>query len=139
MLSNSYSEGLTANPGGVGTPTVGVNVTPLSGTIGVLDNGRTSNNSVDGVDPDPPMYVSSPFAADDLNPETGSVVIELDLDALGLDFLKFNWYGGGIPGDPYDETPDGGNVEDNPRAIIDFGQMTGHSRVINWQELTPVQ
>jgi len=138
VLSNSYTEGLTANPGGVGTPTIGVNVTPLSGTVGVLDNGRTSGNSEDGIDPDPPMFVSSPFAADDLNPETGSVVIELDLDALGLDFLKFNWYGQ-FPADPYDETPDGGNVEDNPRAIIDFGVMPGHNRVINWQELIPVQ
>ena len=59
--------------------------------------------------------------------------------ALNLPFLKFNWYGGDIPSGPYDETPDGGNVEDNPRAIIDFGVMPGHSRVINWQELIPVQ
>lgn len=138
VLSNSYTDGLTANPGGLGTHTIGVNVSPLTGTVGVLDNGQTSNNSVDGVDPDPPMYVSSPFAADDLSPASGSVVIELDLGALGLGFLKFNWYGNDLL-DPYDETPDIGNVEDNPRAIIDFGQFPGHSQVINWQELIPVQ
>ena len=138
VVNGSYTDGLTANPGGVGTPTLAVNVSPLSGTVGVLDNGRTSPNSENGVDPDPPMYLSSPFAADDLNPQTGSVVIELNLDALGLDFLKFNWYGDN-PADPYDETPDVGNVEDNPRAIVDFGLMPGHNRVINWQELIPVQ
>lgn len=137
VVMASYTDGLAAN-GTVGTPTVGVNVVPLSGTIGVLDNGRTSPNSEDGVDPDPPMYLSSPFEADHANPQTGSVVIELDLDALGLDFLKFNWYGDN-PADPYDETPDGGNVEDNPRAIIDFGILPGHNRVINWQEIIPVQ
>ncbi|MBT6044407.1 MAG: hypothetical protein HOH14_13040 [Gammaproteobacteria bacterium] len=138
VVTASYTEGLTADMSGVGTPTLGVNVVPLTGTIGVLDNGRTSPNSEDGIDPDPPMYLSSPFSADDVNPLTGSVVIELDLDALGLEFLKFNWYGIDST-NPYDDTPDGGNVEDNPRAIVDFGQIQGHNRIINWQELIPVQ
>jgi len=137
VVTGSYTDGLAAN-GTLGTPTVGVNVVPLTGTVGVLDNGRTSANSEDGIDPDPPMYLSSPFEADHANPQTGSVVIELDLDALGLDFLKFNWHGAN-PADPYDDTPDGGNVEDNPRAIIDFGIMPRHNRVINWQEIIPAQ
>jgi hypothetical protein len=35
----------------------------------------------------------------------------------------------------YDETPEGANYNDNPRAIIEFGSYRGHDRVINWQEI----
>ncbi|MEX2332989.1 MAG: DUF6701 domain-containing protein, partial [Pseudohongiella sp.] len=54
---------------------------------------------------------------------SGTVDVEIDLDALNLPFLQFRWPE--IDAD-YDE---------NPRAQLEFGQFRSHDRVIHWQEI----
>ena len=146
VINDSYTEGLTANPLGIGTPSpsLSINIGVQTGTLTVLENGSTSSSSAAG---DVPIYISSPFAADDNNTATGSVLLEYDLDTavdvdpgagvqnVLYDYLKFDWRN---IGELYDENPDG-STPDNPRSIIDFGVFQGHNRVINWQEilLTP--
>ncbi|MDT8427867.1 MAG: hypothetical protein RQ757_03785 [Pseudomonadales bacterium] len=59
----------------------------------------------------------------------GTVDIELDLSALGLDYLRFEWLGVG-DGDTADD-----DFDEMPRAQIEWGQFRSHDRVINWQEV----
>ena len=54
---------------------------------------------------------------------SGTVDIELDLDALGLPFLRYSW--------PHE----GNDYDDNPRARLEFGVFRNHDRLINWQEV----
>ncbi len=54
---------------------------------------------------------------------SGTVDIELDLDALSLPFLQFRW--------PHENN----DYDENPRAQIEFGQFRSHDRVIYWQEI----
>lgn len=59
----------------------------------------------------------------------GTVDIELDLTALGLDYLRFEWLGvsdGDTADDDFDEMP---------RAQIEWGQFRSHDRIIHWQEV----
>ena len=55
---------------------------------------------------------------------TGSVNIELDMSAMGLNqpWLQFDW-----------RDPSG--VDDNPQSTATFGRYRGHDRIILWQEL----
>lgn len=98
--------------------------------------GQTSRledgNDDDEDDTDRPFFTTAP-----VNEESGRVLVELDLDATSLDFLKYDWRGGAgeDPGDPYDEEPEGMDYDDNPRGIVEFGSYRGHDRVINWQEI----
>jgi len=99
--------------------------------------GQTSRledgNDEDEDDTDRPFFTTAPA-----NEETGRVLVELDLGATSLDFLKYDWRGGldEDPGDIYDEQPEGEDYdEDNPRGIVEFGSYRGHDRVINWQEI----
>jgi len=141
VVSGSYTNGLAFDGLGPTTPTAGVNVGVTTGTMTVLKAGSSSTSSTSG---DVPFYISSPYASDAANPETGTILIELDLDtAVDIDpgagtqneiydYLKFDWRDEGS-GNPYDENPAG--AEDNPRSIIDYGTFQGHNRVINWQEI----
>lgn len=54
---------------------------------------------------------------------SGTVDVEIDLDALGLPFLQFRW--------PELDT----DYNENPRAQLEFGQFRSHDRVIHWQEI----
>ena len=106
----------------------------LSGTYtGDLDSGETSivtpgtpefnNGQVNGTESasnptDAPMTATAPGEGN-----SGTVDIELDLDALGLPFLRYSW--------PHE----GNDYDDNPRARLEFGVFRNHDRLINWQEV----
>ena len=108
-------------------------------------NDGQSLGDLDAGDADRPFLTSAPYNSE-LNPDddkAGRVIIEFDLDALNLDFLKYDWRGtapdaeevaaeGGIA--DYAEIPNG-SYDDNPRATVEFGSYRGHDRVINWQEI----
>ncbi|MDP2139921.1 MAG: hypothetical protein Q8L20_03835 [Gammaproteobacteria bacterium] len=73
---------------------------------------------------DYPLQTSAPGEGN-----SGTVDVELDLDAAGLKFLSFEW-------DDLDENDDPGeDYDDNPQGQIEFGQFRNHDRVINWQEI----
>ena len=55
--------------------------------------------------------------------KSGTVDIELDLDALNLPYLRFKW--------PHEDN----DYDEYPRAQVEFGQFRSHDRVINWQEI----
>jgi len=149
IVPGSYTDDLTDDVSGIGAATISPTITIgiQSPTITVLANGSTRSTS-SGTDV--PFYLSSPLPANSTTSLVGSVMIELDLEALvdidddmtgdvSYEYLKLDWYSPtSLPGTtPYNEVTDG--IEDNPRAIIDFGLFQGHSRVVNWQEilLTP--
>jgi uncharacterized repeat protein (TIGR01451 family) len=54
---------------------------------------------------------------------SGTVDIELNLDALNLPYLRFKW--------PHEDN----DYDEYPRAQVEFGQFRSHDRVINWQEI----
>jgi hypothetical protein len=105
----------------------------------ILNGGRTAANDINGTDV--LLDADRPFTVGPTTGEkVGTVIVELDLDnpidpdvpKSTLDFLKYDWR---TAADLYDETPEGANYNDNPRAIIEFGSYRGHDRVINWQEI----
>ncbi|OGT74676.1 MAG: hypothetical protein A3H44_03280 [Gammaproteobacteria bacterium RIFCSPLOWO2_02_FULL_57_10] len=67
---------------------------------------------------DDPLLTSAPGEGN-----SGTVDVELNLTAAGLEYLSFEW---DDVGDDYDESP---------RGQIEFGQFRNHDRVINWQEI----
>lgn len=98
-----------------------------------LDSGETSivtpgapefnNGLVNGTESasnptDAPMTATAPGEGN-----SGTVDVELDLDALGLPFLRYSW--------PHE----GNDYDDNPRARLEFGVFRNHDRLINWQEV----
>ena len=102
-------------------------------------NDGQSLGDLDAGDADRPFLTSAPGEE-----KAGRVIIEFDLDALNLDFLKYDWRGiapdadeiaaeGNVSAD-YAEIPNG-SYDDNPRATVEFGSYRGHDRVINWQEI----
>ncbi|MDA9909602.1 hypothetical protein N9E57_03680 [Gammaproteobacteria bacterium] len=89
---------------------------------GVIYQGETEEQNIT----DTPLYLAAPGEGND-----GSVLIELDLTALGLDFLKHEWRGAlEIEDDNQDSS-----FDDNPRAFIEFGVYQTNERIINWREL----
>jgi hypothetical protein len=78
---------------------------------------------------DTPLYLTAPGAGNE-----GGVLIELDLDALGLGFLKYDWRDNSETEDVKAD-PDVYSTTDNPRSLVEFGVYRGSSRIINWQEL----
>lgn len=105
----------------------------------ILNGGRTAANDINGADV--LLDADRPFTVGPTTGEkVGTVIVELDLNnpidpdvpKSTLDFLKYDWR---TAADLYDETPEGANYNDNPRAIIEFGSYRGHDRVINWQEI----
>ena len=54
---------------------------------------------------------------------SGTVDIQLDLDALSLPYLRFKW--------PHEDN----DYDEFPRAQVEFGQFRSHDRVIYWQEI----
>lgn len=106
----------------------------LSGTYtGDLASGETSivtpqspefnNGQITGTESalnpvDAPMTATAPGEGN-----SGTVDVELDLDALSLPFLQFKW--------PYLDN----DYDENPRARLEFGVFRSHDRVINWQEV----
>lgn len=106
----------------------------LPGTYtGDLDSGETTivtpespafnNGLVNGTESatnptDAPMTATAPGEGN-----SGSVDVELDLDALGLPFLRYRW--------PHE----GNDYDENPRARLEFGVFRNHDRLINWQEV----
>ncbi|MDC0598555.1 hypothetical protein OAP18_01735 [Gammaproteobacteria bacterium] len=96
-------------------------ITPGSGTI---FQGGTNEINVTDI----PLYFQSPGLGNE-----GSVVVELDLDALGLSFLEYDWRDEDAT-EIEDENPNS-NFINNPRALIEFGEFRGNDRIINWQEL----
>lgn len=57
-------------------------------------NDGQSLGDLDAGDADRPFLTSAPYS--DLNPndeKTGRVIIQIELDALNLDFLKYDWRG----------------------------------------------
>jgi len=109
-----------------GSFTDNLNATNASSTItvgsGVIFNGETAEQNVN----DQPLYLQAPGEGND-----GTVLIELDLDALGLSFLKHEWRGAGQVEDDLQDS----DFDDNPRALIEFGVLQSDERIINWQEL----
>jgi hypothetical protein len=106
----------------------------LAGTYtGDLDSGETSivtpqspefnNGLINGTESalnptDAPMTATAPGEGN-----SGTVDVELDLDALDLPFLQFRW--------PHE----GNDYDENPRARLEFGVFRQHDRIINWQEV----
>lgn len=125
------------NTDDVATPYSSTNLNPVDGSFtdnlttstltvnvgnGVIYQGETEDQNVN----DRPLYLTAPGEGND-----GSAVIELDLTAEGLNFLRFDWRGAV---DIEDENADG-DYSDSPRAYIEFGTFLQHQRIINWQEL----
>ncbi len=73
-----------------------------------------------------PLLIRPPGEGND-----GSALIELDLEALGLEFLRYEWRG---DGELLDVNADD-SYDDDPRSLIEFGSFRGHDRIINWQEI----
>lgn len=108
------------DPGSNGLVTGDISVTAGST---VLAGGET----LETTETDVPLYFGAPG-------KDGSVLMEFDLDAADLQFLKYDWRDTGeiedIKVDPY-----ANGTTDNPRALVEFGVYRGNSRIINWQEL----
>ncbi|HEY0961779.1 MAG TPA: DUF6701 domain-containing protein, partial [Pseudomonadales bacterium] len=98
---------------------------------GIVYRGETMETSAQD---DVPMYLRAPGEGND-----GTVLIELDLDALGLPFLKFDWRDGSGVGEDAEAdvkaNPNDYSTPDNPRGFVEFGNFRGNDRIINWQEL----
>jgi len=118
LVAGSFTDNLNA---GNTTSTITVG-------SGLIYQGLTEDvnpETVQALD-DKPLYLAAPGEGND-----GSVLIDLDLDALGLSFLKYEWRGAG---EIQDENQDS-SFDDNPRALIEFGVFQTNPRIINWQEL----
>ncbi len=145
VISDSYTEGLAIDSIGPATPTAGVNVTVQTATFSVttLEAGSTDATSASR---NTPFYIPSPFESDAAVVETGSVLLEFDLQTdVNIDpgvsdtlvdygYLRFDWRDQNA-GYYADEESGVDAAEDNPRGIVDFGTFQGHNRVINWQEI----
>jgi hypothetical protein len=77
---------------------------------------------------DQPFYFTAPGEGND-----GAVVMEFDLEAAGLDFLRYKWRSDDQIDDVF--TIDDSEYDDDPRALLEFGRYQGNERIINWQEL----
>jgi hypothetical protein len=108
------------DPGSNGLVTGDIDVTVGST---VLANGETLETGATDV----PLYFGAPG-------KDGSVLMEFDLDAADLQFLKYDWRDNGESED-LKADPDANGATDNPRALVEFGVYRGSSRIINWQEL----
>jgi hypothetical protein len=78
--------------------------------------------------PNHPFYFRAPGEGND-----GSVVMEFDLDAANLGFLKYDWRSEN--GAVVEDEDANGVYQDFPRALLEFGTYKGNDRIINWQEL----
>jgi hypothetical protein len=78
--------------------------------------------------PNNPFYFRAPGEGND-----GSVVMEFDLDAANLGFLKYDWRSEN--GAVVEDEDANGVYQDFPRALLEFGTYKGSDRIINWQEL----
>jgi len=96
-----------------------------AGVSGVVYQGTTMEADAS----DTPLYLTAPGEGNE-----GGVLIELDLDALGLGFLKYDWRDNSEAEDVKAD-PDVYSTTDNPRSLVEFGVYRGSSRIINWQEL----
>ncbi len=109
-----------------GSFTDNLNATNASSTItvgnGVIFQGVTEEQNVNNR----PLFLQAPGEGND-----GTMLIELDLDALGLGFLQHEWRGVGEIEDDLQDS----SFDDNPRALIEFGVLQSDERIINWQEL----
>ncbi len=120
FLTNTFTEALGNNEAAI--------------TVGDGKVYRGETQATDMQD-DIPLYLRAPLTPNN----AGSVIIELDLDGLGLSFLKFDWRDGTGAGEDLEADvkadPNVFGTTDNPRAVIDFGRFRGNDRIINWQEI----
>ena len=114
FVSGSFTDNLS--PGDPG-------IVPVSGAVfGGLNFENPANPDADDV----PMLITPPGEGNE-----GSALVELDLEALNLEFLRYEWRGAD---ELLDQNGDD-SYDDNPRALIEFGTFRGHDRIINWQEV----
>ena len=125
IVPNTFTDALADAQGGAAEPTI------TAGT-GKIYQGETMETSGQT---DTPLYLRAPLTAGN----QGGLIVELNLDALGLSFLKFDWRDGtGAGQDAEADVKADPNVyepTDNPRAYMEFGQFRGNDRIINWQEI----